>query len=116
MSVKVDASVLGIKKPVELKESNRNIKATLKLQVLLNKLSKLNEDTTYEEYLDMSIKIQEETQDYIVNMLKLSDQQQEKLEDLEQEETGALITSIVEKILHLDEAVKEEDDPEASKQ
>ena len=35
MTVKIDAKVLGIKKPIEVNETNKNIKKTLMLQIKL---------------------------------------------------------------------------------
>lgn len=105
MAVKVNASVLGIKSPILVKESNRNIKLALKLQILMSQSSdKLSrEDLSMEEQVLESIKLQDGIVDFISAILKLSDKQIDALEDLEQDETGDLLQDILSKIMHVDE-------------
>lgn len=102
MTVKIDASVLGIRRPVQVKETTRNLKATLKLQIALNKDVDVSGDAGWEEYLEESLKSQESLIDYVVNTLKLTDAQAEKLEDLEGVELGELVGQITAAILHFD--------------
>jgi len=112
MAVKIDASILGIKRPIEVKESGRNMKKTLKLQLLLNKQ---DTESTFVEFAEAQLKTQEAMEDYVISVLKLTDAQAEKLEDLDSEEFGGLIGRISAAILHFDMTDKEVEEEDQGK-
>lgn len=114
MTVKIDASALGIRRPVQVKETTRNLKATLKLQILLNKEINSGGDDEFELFLEKSLETQEAMEDYVVTLLKLTDAQTEKLEDLESPELGDLVAQITAAILHFDLTPEEADEVENS--
>ena len=55
MTVKIDASVLGIKDPIEVKENIKNMKRVLNVQMLIDKYDKVDTDKdtedVYQQYL-----------------------------------------------------------------
>ena len=49
MTVKIDASVLGIKDPIEVKENIKNMKRVLNVQMLIDKYDKVDTDKDTED-------------------------------------------------------------------
>lgn len=121
MTVKINAKDLGIRKPVEVNETNKNIKKTLKVQMKLEAFGNIDaESMTDEEAYSTFIKNQyeanEATTEYIADLLHLSESQIDKLEDLESSKTDELFAQIVQKIMHIDQIVDgDEDDGTPSK-
>lgn len=112
MTVKIDAKILGIKRPVEVKETGRVMKETLKLQISLGKPKP--EDMSFQEFMEDSLKTQEIMEEYVISTLRLTDAQAEKLDDLEGEQLGELIGKITAAVLHFDlsdDEVEEEEVP-----
>lgn len=108
MTVKINIKQeLGISKAVEVKESNKNIRATWELQKMMAKLS-IDQETTdetpeaFEKMIDMMLDIQDKTIAYIVNILKLDEKASDKLEDLEFNETMAFAVRISSELLHIE--------------
>lgn len=109
MSVKISVSKeLGIKKAFEIKESNKNIRKTWELQKLMTKLSIDQEEANTEdpekaeELIDMMLDVQANVITYIVDILKLTDVQAEKVDDLGFNETVQLATRISAELLHIE--------------
>lgn len=117
MSVKINvAKELGIKKSFEVKESNKNIRKTWQLQKLMTKLSidQELEDSDNpekaEEMIDMMLDVQNQVINYVVDILKLTEAQAEKVDELEFNDTIGLATRISSELLHVEtvEATEEE--------
>lgn len=111
MTVKINLKKeLGIAKSFEVKESNKNIRATWQLQKLMTKLSINQEEANTddpekaEEMIDMMLDVQEKVITYIVSVLKLTDTQAEKVDELEFNETFGLATRISSELLHIETA------------
>ena len=108
MTVKIDAKVLGIKKPIEVNETNKNIKKTLKVQIRLEKLSKIDAENmtneeAYDAFLNGKLEATDATIEFIADILRLTEPQADKLEDLESDETDELFGQIIQKIMHIDD-------------
>lgn len=108
MTVKINAKQeLGISKLFEVKESNKNIRATWELQKMMAKLS-IDQETTedtpeaFEGMIDKMLDIQNKTISYIVDMLKLDQKQADKLEDMEFNETTGFAIRISSELLHIE--------------
>lgn len=115
MTVKINAKDLGIRKPVEVNETNKNIKKTLKVQMKLEALGNIDaENMTDEEAYSVFLKNQyeanEATTEYIADMLRLSESQIDKLEDLDSDKTDELFAQIIQKVMHIDQIVDGDED------
>lgn len=110
MAVKINAKILGINKPIEVKESNRNLKLAMKLQIKFAQNSEIDSDDAMESIAGL-LEIEEATTEFISTVLRLNEKQQESLEDLDQEETGELLQEVLSKLLHLDEVEEDEGEP-----
>lgn len=108
MTVKINAKVLGIKKPIEVNETNKNIKKTLKVQIKLEKLSKIDAENmtneeAYDAFLNGKLEATDATIEFIADILRLTEPQTDKLEDLESDDTDELFGQIIQKIMHIDD-------------
>lgn len=121
MTVKINVSKeLGIKAPVAVAESNKNIRKTWVLQRLMAKLS-IDQDQAddtpeaFEDVLDMMLDTQDKTIAYVTDILKLDDKAQEKLEELDFNATMELAVRISSELLHIkmEEATEEDTGLEA---
>lgn len=107
MTVKITPTEIGIKKAVEVKESNKNIRATWELQKMMTKLS-IDQETVgetpeaFEELIDMMLDTQKKVIEYIVNILRLTDAQAEKVDELEFNETTEFAIRISSELLHIE--------------
>ena len=117
MSVKINvAKELGIKKPFEVKESNKNIRKTWQLQKLMTKLSIEQEladsdnPEKAEEMIDMMLDVQTKVIEYVVDVLNLTDTQVDKVDDLSFDETVQLATRISSELLHVETVEATEED------
>lgn len=102
MTVKVNAKVLGIKEPVEIKESNRNFQKTLLIQKKMLKVEAMPDDASDMDMLDAAIEANQAMTDYITDMLRLKTKEKHALGDLTTDETGKLIQTIIAGIQHQD--------------
>lgn len=102
MTVKVNAKVLGIKEPVEIKESNRNFQKTLVIQKQLLKVEAMPDDASDMDMLDAAIEANQAMTDYITDMLRLKTKEKHALGDLTTDETAKLIQAIIAGIQHQD--------------
>lgn len=116
MTVKINVSKeLGIKAPVEVAESNKNIRKTWVLQKLMAKLSidqASVEDTpeAFEDMLDMMLDTQDKVIAYVTDILRLDAKAQDKLEELEFNATMELAVRISSELLHIETAPATEED------
>lgn len=108
MTVKIVPTELGIKKAVEVKESNKNIRATWELQKMMTKLS-IDQATAgdeedieaFEAVLDMMMETQDKVIGYITDILRLNDAAVAKLEDMEFNDTMTFAIRISSELLHI---------------
>lgn len=115
MTVKIDAKVLGLKKPIEVNETNKNIKKTLRVQMDSDKLTTietegLTDEETYAAFVEARFDSNELMLNYISDILRLTDAQIDRLEDLEEEPTSEFFGQILAKMMHLDDVVEDAED------
>jgi len=100
--VAIDASVLGIKKPVMVLESNRNHLRATRMQITLGGLSDAKYDDDYEGMLQAYDETIEKEVKFLSDILSLTDKQIEAVYDLDQDDTVNLIMQVIGKIMHID--------------
>ncbi len=100
--VAIDASVLGIKKPVMVLESNRNHLRATRMQITLGGLSDAKYDDDYEGMLQAYDETIEKEVKFLSDILSLTDKQIEAVYDLDQDGTVNLIMQVIGKIMHID--------------
>ena len=116
MSVKINAKAeLGITKPFEVKESNKNIRKTWALQNVMAKMAIDREQSgddaaDFESAVDAMMEMQDTTIAYIVDILGLSEAQAEKIQDKNYEDTIAFAQRIAAELLHIDMAEASEEE------
>ena len=89
-------------KKFTFKASNKNMRATIKLQLMLAKAEDM-ENKEPKEQLGDFLNMTSTVEDYINNLLKLNKEQYEKLEDLEFNETVEIANLIASKIMGISE-------------
>ena len=119
MTVKIDASVLGIKDPIEVKENIKNMKRVLNVQMLIDKYDKVDTDKdtedVYQQYLQNQLKTQELVESFTLDILGLKGKKyQSKYEELTLEEATDLMQQIATKIMHIDTSSEESQDAQKS--
>lgn len=119
MTVKINASVLGIKDPIEVKENIKNMKRVLNVQMLIDKYDKVDTDKdtedVYQQYLQNQLKTQELVESFTLDILGLKGKKyQSKYEELTLEEATDLMQQIATKIMHIDTSSEESQDAQKS--
>jgi len=111
--VAIDASVLGIKKPVMVLESNRNHLRATRMQIALGGLSDAKYDDDYEGMLQAYDETIEKEVKFLSDTLGLTDKQIDSVYDLDQDDTVNLIMQVIGKIMHIPmDDIEEESEPE----
>jgi len=111
--VAIDASVLGIKKPVMVLESNRNHLRATRMQIALGGLSDAKYDDDYEGMLQAYDETIEKEVKFLSDTLGLTDKQIDLVYDLDQDDTVNLIMQVIGKIMHIPmDDIEEESEPE----
>lgn len=100
--VAIDASVLGVKKPIMVLESNRNHLRATRMQITLGGLSDAKYDDDYEGMLQAYDETIEKEVKFLSDILSLTDKQVEAVYDLGQDDTVNLIMQVIGKIMHID--------------
>lgn len=103
----IDATVLGIKKPVVVFESNRNQILAMNTQLELMKLDSVG-DSQPEQILEAYTNAIEKEVSFLKAILKLTEAQADSIYDLTQEETVELTMQVIMKIMHMENGVAEE--------
>lgn len=120
--VAIDASVLGVKKPIMVLESNRNHLRATRMQIALGGLSDAKYDDDYEGMLQAYDETIEKEVKFLSDTLSLTDKQVDAVYDLDQDDTVNLIMQVIGKIMHIDmdddieEEVEVEDNKEEVKE
>lgn len=119
MTVKINASVLGIEDPIEVKENIKNMKRVLNVQMLVDKYDKVDTDKdtedVYQQYLQNQLKTQELVESFTLDILGLKGKKyQSKYEDLTLEDATDLMQQIATKIMHIDTSSEESQDAQKS--
>lgn len=99
--VAIDASVLGIKKPVMVLESNRNHIRATKMQLVMSSLSDKDFGEDYQGMLKAYSEVMEEEIKFLSETLGLTEKQVDEVYDLDQDETVALIMQVIGKLMHM---------------
>lgn len=93
-------------KKFSFKASNKNMRATVKMQLNLAKAEDI-EDKEPKEQLSSFLNMTDSVEGYVKDILKLSDKEYEKLENMDFNTTVELANKIASKVLGIDEdAVK----------
>lgn len=100
--VAIDTSVLGVKKPIMVLESNRNHLRATRMQITLGGLSDAKYDDDYEGMLQAYDETIEKEVKFLSDILSLTDKQVEAVYDLGQDDTVNLIMQVIGKIMHID--------------
>lgn len=103
---KIDASAIGIKTPIKVNETTRNVKDTFKFQhnVIERGIpTGKNEAQKVMSYYDGQVEVINLIVDYIVDILGLNAKQSKQLENTEFPKIQKLSRQIVTKILHYDD-------------
>lgn len=112
MAFSIKFKELGMNKPVEIKVSNKVLKNTLKLQNEIassrEKIANGEVDVVFSAMIDL-IDIKKE---FIKDILRLTDTQADKFDELSVEEGDDIVAEITSKVLGLDEVQEEESDEE----
>lgn len=116
MTVKIDASALGIKRLVSVEETGKLMKDTLKLQKFLVKPVEEESDDPYLDFIENSLNAQISMEEYVKDSLHLTPAQSDKVEMLNSDDLGSLVSSITTKVLHLDIPEEVEDGEESGKE
>lgn len=110
MAFSIKIKELGMTKPVEVKVSNKVLKSTLKLQNEIassqEKIANGEVDVVFATMIDL-IDIKKE---FIKEVLRLTDTQADKFDELTVEEGDDIIAEITSKVLGLDEIQEESDE------
>ena len=119
MTVKINASVLGIEEPIEVKENIKNMKRVLNVQMLIDKYDKVDTDKdtddVYQQYLQNQLKTQELVESFTLDILGLKGKKyQNKYEELTLEDATDLMQQIATKIMHIDTPSEESQDAQKS--
>lgn len=114
--VAIDASVLGIKKPVMVLESNRNHLRATRMQIALGGLSDAKYDDDYEGMLQAYDDTIEKEVKFLSDTLGLTDKQVDSVYDLDQDDTVDLIMQVIGKIMHIPMDDIDEVEPETEDQ
>lgn len=114
--VAIDTSVLGVKKPIMVLESNRNHLRATRMQITLGGLSDAKYDDDYEGMLQAYDETIEKEVKFLSDILSLTDKQVEAVYDLGQDDTVNLIMQVIGKIMHIDmdDDIEEESEPEVT--
>lgn len=108
MSVKINAKEeLGIAKPFEVKESNKNVRMTWLMQKVLAKVAidqeqSDNEATNFEKSLASMLEMQDTVIKYIVDILGLTEDQAERIQDNNFDDTVSFAQRIAAAIMHVE--------------
>lgn len=114
MSIKINATALGIKKSIEVKESTKNVQRAMLLQKEFVNAEFQKRSLEEKEVDDVSIDdmnekfkvnfgLIESINGFISKLLRLTDEQVEFLEEeVDQEDVMALASELMSKLLHLD--------------
>lgn len=84
---------LGMNKPTFVKTSNKNMRKTLQYQLDQAKAQDIGNKEP-DEQIELSLKLIDDTEDYIVDMLGLDEKGKDKLENLELEQSTEIATRI----------------------
>jgi len=119
MTVKINASVLGIEDPIEVKENIKNMKRVLNVQMLIDKYDKVDTDKdtddVYQQYLQNQLKTQELVESFTLDILGLKGKKyQNKYEELTLEDATDLMQQISTKVMHIDMSSEESQDAQKS--
>lgn len=110
MAFSIKIKELGMTKPVEVKVSNKVLKSTLKLQNEIassqEKIANGEVDVVFATMIDL-IDIKKE---FIKEILRLTDTQADKFDELTVEEGDDIVAEITSKVLGLDEIQEESDE------
>lgn len=103
-------------KTFDVKATNKNMRKVYQLQLDMNKVATLEDDNDPMAMIQAQLDATTKVEDFIVTVLKLNAKEQEKLDDMESEETIMMSQRISMKLLGMsDKDIKEaltEDDTE----
>lgn len=115
--IKINANKeLGTRKNFEIKESNKNIRATWKMQKemahaqILQQEAQTAEGQDFEGLIDGMLELQEAIIDYVINILSLDEKLADKVDEMNFDDTVAFATRISSELLHIEAQEATEED------
>ena len=102
--VNIDATSIGIKDPVKVKESIKNVKKSFKFEQTMVKILDIKDKDDFAraiKYYGNQIKGIDYELNYITDMLRLNAKQIKHLQSVEFSKIQNLATEIVTKVLHM---------------
>lgn len=112
MAFTVKYAQLGMKKPVDVKVTNKVLKATLSMQQQVGKAQETLMEGEPEEIFATLASLIDIKRDYLAGVLHLTEKQLEAFDDLETEETEAIVGEMTAKVLGIEEDVAASDEEE----
>lgn len=98
--VKIDASLIGIKEPIEVKTSNKNVKRAI---IFLRDAAQADADNDSAknviQQMNAILKGLDAAEGFVVDILKLSKSQKERLEDLSNDEFTDFAANVAETLM-----------------
>lgn len=112
MAFTVKFKELGMTKPSEIKVTNRVLKETLAMQSAIGAAQDKLINGEVENVFDVMLDLIDVKKDYLKYILKLSEKQLEKFDELEQVESDTIIGELTNKVLGIEEDDSDDQDSE----
>lgn len=111
---KTKLKIKELGKTFDVKATNKNMRKVYQLQLDMNKVATLEDDNDPMAMIQAQLDATTKVEDFIVTVLKLNAKEQEKLDDMESEETIMMSQRISMKLLgmsdkDIEEALTEDD-------
>ena len=103
----IDASIIGIKAPIEVKESNKNVRRAIEFMRDAAKADAEGEDSAdMMGSMTSMLAVFDAAEDFVVSILKLSKTQIDKLEDLDNQVFMDFAVKVAGALMHMDTDAK----------
>lgn len=99
----IDIHLKPFKKKFQIKQTNKNMLLTYDQQLLMAKNQDI-EEKEFVEQIELARATVSGTEEYLKTILKLTDKQQETLDDLEQDETIDLANYVMMRLMGMSDA------------
>lgn len=107
--VSIDASVLGINKPIAVIQSNRTQVEAMKMQLAMAKLQDGDNEEDYMKMLEVYSEVVDKEVAFLTKVLKLTPTQADAVLDLDQQETIDLIMQVITRVMGMEQTEDEEE-------
>lgn len=112
---KINANLIGIKAPVEIKTSNKNVRRAIQF-MRDTAQAEADADAAKDPVHEMDAVLREldAAEDFVVDILKLNKSQQEKLEDLTNQEFSEFAVEVAKTLTGVSDDAKATEDDQKS--